>query len=297
MTRPRSFGARAKKEEQLGRVRGIGEAASALDAPTSPDSGDMRLLPMDEVRVDPNNPRRLNLTWALLAGAVRRPRARECSKRSRDDSRARPDIPPGRPAFPHRGRARRDRQAHRLRRTPLLGGEGRRPCVHQGYRAPTRAREHRARAAHREHPAQADAALRETVLNLRSVIERESELGSPVRDATDLMDRTGLTRATAYRYWRYMDLPEDVEPLLAAGNAEHPRRARSHPQARNARGARVRTRALPPPAGASAGALSDPEHPGDIPRRRGRPRTAISFGSTKNAPSRASSLPDPRPRR
>ena len=68
VTRPRSFGTGSTKERQLGAVRGIDRAASALEAPASPDSGEMRLVPVDEVRVDPGNPRRLNMRWNLLQG-------------------------------------------------------------------------------------------------------------------------------------------------------------------------------------------------------------------------------------
>ena len=122
--------------------------------------------------------------------------------------------------------------------------------------------------------------LYETVLNLRSVIERESELGSAVLDATDLMDRTGLTRATAYRYWRYLDLPEDVETLLATGTLRtHDELGAILKHATPAEREAALARYL---GGGSLGARLSENDARQKPRRRGRPRTTISFGTTKN---------------
>lgn len=280
MSRPRSFGARATKEEQLGRVRGIGEAASALDAPASPDSGDMRLLPMDEVRVDPNNPRRLNVTWELLQSPF--DELEPASVRNEVETIY--------------GLAQTFRQVGQ--RSPIevvrdgtvkriVFGERRYWAARVAGLAYIkaivlrRAPENIALVQLIENIQHKQMPLYETVLNLRSVIERESELGSPVRDATDLMDRTGLTRATAYRYWKYMDLPEDVEKLLATGTlSTHDEIGailkHATPAEREVALARYH-------GGGSLGArLADPETPA-TPRRRGRPRTTISFGSTKNA--------------
>ena len=280
MSRPRSFGARAKKEEQLGTVRGIGEAASALDAPATPDSGDMRLLPMDEVRVDPNNPRRLNLTWERLqtpfdeiepAGlrneveTIHGLAQTFCQVGQRSPIEVVRDGTVKRIVFGER----------RYWAARVAGLAYIKAIVLR------RAPENTALVQLIENIQHKQMPLYETVLNLRSVIERETELGSPVRDATDLMERTGLTRATAYRYWRYMDLPDDVEALLDAGPLRTHEELgailkHSTPAAREVALARYL-------AGGSLGArLSEPETRAP-PRRRGRPRTTISFGSTKNA--------------
>ena len=280
MSRPRSFGARATKEEQLGRVRGIGEAASALDAPTSPDSGDMRLLPIDEVRVDPHNPRRLNLTWELLQAPFD----------NIEPASARNEVET------IHGLAQTFRQVGQ--RSPIeVVRDGTVKRIVFGERrywaarvagltyikaiVLRRAPENIALVQLIENIQHKQMPLYETVLNLRSVIERESELGSPVRDATDLMDRTGLTRATAYRYWRYMHLPEDVETLLATATlSTHEELGAILKHATPAEREVALARYL---AGGSLGArLSDPATQAP-PRRRGRPRTTISFGSTKNA--------------
>ena len=137
--------------------------------------------------------------------------------------------------------------------------------------------------------------LYETVLNLRSVIERETELGSPVRDATDLMERTGLTRATAYRYWRYMDLPDDVEALLDAGTLRTHEELgailkHSTPAAREVALARYL-------AGGSLGArLSEPRDPRDTAPPR-PPENHHLLRLDEERPCGAPSLPEPRSRR
>ena len=281
MTRPRSFRSRAAKEQQLGTVRGIGEAASALDTPASPDSGEMRLVPIDEVRVDPDNPRRLALTWELLQTpleTLESPGLRHevetilgLAQTFRQIGQRSPievvrDGPIKRIVF-----GERRYWAARIAALPVI-----KAIVLRSAPENTALVQLIENIQHKQLP------LYETVANLRAVIERENELGTPVRDATDLMDRTGLTRPTAYRYWRYMELPEDVEALLAA------RTLRTHeelgailkhptPAAREMALARYL-------AGGSLGAsLPDPETDTPPPRPRGRPRTTISFGSTRNA--------------
>ena len=281
MTRPRSFRTRPTKEQQLGTLRGIGEAANALDTPASPDAGDMRLVPIDEVRVDPNNPRRLNLTWELIQTPVESlepPGLRHevelivgLAQTFRQVGQRSPievvrDGPIKRIVF-----GERRYWAARIAGLPLI-----KAIVLRSEPDNAALVQLIENIQHKQLP------LYETVANLRAVIERENELGTPVRDATDLMERTGLTRATAYRYWRYMDLPEDVEALLAARTLstheelgailKHPT-----PAAREAALARYL-------AGGSLGAtLPEPEADAPPPRPRGRPRTTISFGSTKNA--------------
>lgn len=279
MTRPRSFGARPTKQEQLGRVRGIGEAANALDAPTNPDAGDMRLLPMDEVRVDPNNPRRLNLTWELLQAPFE----------DLEPASVRNEVET------IHGLAQTFRQVGQ--RSPIevvrdgtlkriVFGERRYWAARVAGLAYIkaivlrRAPENIALVQLIENIQHKQMPLYETVLNLRSVIERESELDSPVLDATDLMDRTGLTRATAYRYWKYMDLPEDVETLLANGTlSTHEELGSILKHATAAEREAALARYL---GGGSLGARLSEDDTRRTPRRRGRPKTTISFGSTKN---------------
>ena len=279
VTRPRSFGTGSPKERQLGAVRGIDRAASALDAPASPDSGEMRLVPIDEVRVDPDNPRRLNMRWNLLQG----------DPAEIDSAALRKEVET------IQGLAQTFRQVGQ--RSPIeVVRDGAVKRIVFGERRYWAARVAELpfvkaivlRSApqnvplvqlveniqHRQLP------LYETVLNLRMVLEREAELGTPVTDATDLIARTGLTRATAYRYWRYMDLPDDVERLLQAGTLgshdeltavlKHPNAAqRKLAVERYLAGGSLSEKVVAPPA---------PQNP----RRRGRPKTTVSFGSTKN---------------
>ena len=293
MTRPRSFGARPTKQEQLGRVRGIGEAANALDAPTNPDAGDMRLLPMDEVRVDPNNPRRLNLTWELLQAPFE----------DLEPASVRNEVET------IHGLAQTFRQVGQ--RSPIevvrdgtlkriVFGERRYWAARVAGLAYIkaivlrRAPENIALVQLIENIQHKQMPLYETVLNLRSVIERESELGSPVLDATDLMDRTGLTRATAYRYWKYMDLPEDVEMLLANGTLRtHEELGSILKHATPAEREAALARYL---GGGSLGArLSGIRHPADTASARA-PENHHLLRLDEEPPSGASSLPDPRSR-
>ena len=277
--RPRSFGTASRKEQQLGTLRGIDQAAGALDAPVSPDSGEMRLLPLDEVRVDPNNPRRLNMTFDLLQ---RNPAEIE-------------DGPLRKEVETIQGLAQTFRKVGQ--RSPIeVTRDGAVKRIVFGERRYWAARVAGLslikaivlRSAPQNVPLvqlveniqHRNLPLYETVLNLRMVIEREAELGTPVRDATELMVRTGLTRATAYRYWRYMDLPQDVEQLLQSGTLgshDELTAVLKHPSAAQRKAAVERYLA--------GGSLSEkvaedqPAHP---PRRRGRPRTTVSFGSTRN---------------
>ena len=278
MTRPRSFG-RPTREDELGRVRGIGEAANALDAPTNPDAGDMRLLPMDEVRVDPNNPRRLNLTWEVLQ--VPFERVEPASARNEVEA-----IHGLAQTFRKIGQRSpievvRDGTVKRI-----VFGERRYWAARVAGLAYIkaivlrRAPENIALVQLIENIQHKQMPLYETVLALRAVIERESELGSAVLDATDLMDRTGLTRATAYRYWRYLNLPEDVETLLATGILRtHDELGAILKHATPAEREAALARYL---GGGSFGARLSENDARQKPRPRGRPRTTISFGTTKN---------------
>ena len=279
MTRPRSFGVGAKKEQQLGAMRGIDRAAHALDAPISPDSGEMRLLPIDEVRVDPNNPRRLGITWKLM----QEPLDQIASPQLRDEVEAilglaqtfrrvgqrSPievvrDGPVKRIVFGERRYwAARVVGLSAIKAIVLRSGPENVPLVQLIENI-----------QHRQMP------LYETVLNLRMIIERETELGAPINDATDLMERTGLTRATAYRYWRYINLPDDVEQLLSSGTLS------SHDEiAAVLRHPTPAARKLAVERFLTGGSLA--ESVTELPtrkalRQRGRPRTTISFGSTKS---------------
>ena len=279
MTRPRRFGAGATKEQQLGAVRGIDRAAHALDAPISPDSGEMRLLPIDEVRVDPNNPRRLSITWELM----QEPPERIESPPLRDEVEAILGLAQTFRTVGQRSPIEvvRDGQVKRIvfgeRRywaARVVGLTAIKAIVLRSAPENVPLVQLIENVQHRQIP------LYETVLNLRMIIDREAELGTSIRDATDLMERTGLTRATAYRFWRYINLPGDVERLLSAGTLRtHEEIARilrhNTPEARN----HAVERYL---AGGSLVESTDELRSRTSARRRGRPRTAISFGSTTN---------------
>ena len=279
MTRPRSFGTGSRKEQQLGRVRGIDRAASALDAPVSPDSGEMRLLPIDEVRVDPNNPRRLNMTWDLLQGDPAEidmaPLRKEVetiqglAQTFRNVGQRSPIEVARAGAVKRIVFGERRYWAARVAGLPFI-----KAIVLRSVPQNVPLVQLVENIQHRQLP------LYETVLNLRMVIEREAELGAPITDATDLMARTGLTRATAYRYWRYMDLPNDAERLLQLGTlGSHDELAAvlKHPNA--AQRKRAVERYL---AGGSLSEKVTESCAPQSPRRRGRPKTTVSFGSTKN---------------
>ena len=279
MTRPRSFGASAKKQTQLGAMRGIDRAAHALDAPISPDSGEMRLLQIDEVRVDPNNPRRLNITWELM----QEPLDQIESPQLRDEVEAILGLAQTFHKVGQRSPIEvvRDGQVKRI-----VFGERRYWAARVAELSVIKAIVLRSapenvplvqlieNVQHRQMP------LYETVLNLRLIIEREAELGAPIHDVTDLMERTGLTRATAYRYWRYINLPHDVEEFLNSGTlSSHDEIAavlrHTTPAARKLAVERYL-------AGGSFAESGPETHSQASLRRRGRPRTTISFGSTKS---------------
>ena len=279
MTRPRSFATGGRKEQQLGAMRGIDRAAHALDAPISPDSGEMRLLPLDEVCVDPNNPRRLNVTWELM----QEPLDKIESPQIRDEVEAILGLAQTFRTVGQRSPIEvvRDGQVKRI-----VFGERRYWAARVVGLSTIKAIVLRAvpenvplvqlieNLQHRQMP------VYETVLNLRMIIEREAELGAPVKDATDLMQRTGLTRATAYRFWRYINLPGDVERLLSSGTL------RTHEEIaailrHNTAPARKLALERYLAGGSLAESTTEPHKP-PSPRRRGRPRTTISFGSTRN---------------
>ena len=279
MTRPRSFGTGSRKERQLGAMRGIDRAAIALDAPVSPDSGEMRLLPIDEVRVDPNNPRRLDMTWDLLQGdpgdigtaALRKEveTIRGLAQTFRNVGQRSPIEVTRDGAVKRIVFGERRYWAARVAELPFI-----KAIVLRSAPANVPLVQLVENIQHRQLP------LYETVLNLRMVMEREAELGAPVGDATDLMARTGLTRATAYRYWRYMDLPDDVERLLQAGTLsshEELTAVLKHPNAAQRKRAVERYLA----GGSLSEKVTETRAP-QPPRRRGRPRTTVSFGSTRN---------------
>ena len=279
VTRPRSFGASSEKEQQLGTVRGIDRAASALDAPVSPDSGEMRFLPIDEVRVDPNNPRRLNVHWGLMEGDLDRITAPQLRKEvetilglaqtfrkvgQRSPIEVTRDGPLKRIVF-----GERRYWAARVAGLPFI-----KAIVLRSVPQNVPLVQLVENIQHKQLP------LYETVLNLRMVIEREAELGAPVTDATDLIERTGLTRATAYRYWRYMNLPDDVERLLQSGTLS------SHDELASVlKHSAATQRKLAVERYLAGGSLSDKVSERHAPqplRRRGRPKTTISFGTTKS---------------
>lgn len=279
MTRPRSFGAASRKEQQLGAMRGIDRAAHALDAPISPDSGEMRLLPIDEVCVDPNNPRRLNITWELM----QEPLEQIESPQLRDEVEAILGLAQTFRTVGQRSPIEvvRDGQVKRIvfgeRRywaARVVGLPAIKAIVLRSVPENVPLVQLIENVQHRQMP------LYETVLNLRMIIEREAELGAPIKDATDLMQRTGLTRATAYRFWRYINLPDDVERLLSSGTL------RTHEEIaavlrHNTPAARKLAVDRYLAGGSLAESTTEPRNP-PSPRRRGRPKTTISFGSTRN---------------
>ena len=283
MTR-KSFGGGGKsKAEKLGQMRGIEQAAGVLDAPISPDSGDMRLVPIDEVRVDPNNPRRLNVDWETvqqelesiedpdkrkeietiqgLAQTIRRVGQRSPIEVVRDGGIKRVVV------------GERRYWAVRLAGLPSIKSI----VLH----APP---ENVPLVQLIENIQRKEMPLWETILNIRLVVERENELGTPVKDATDLMDRAGLARTSAYRYWRYIDLPDDVEAVLenrsitthdeltALLKIESPAK-RKQALAQYLSGG---------PLSPKTETAKTDQDSATKPRGRGRPKTTISLGSTKN---------------
>ena len=283
MSRKSFGGGGQSKAEKLGQMRGIEQAAGVLDAPISPDSGDMRLVPIDEVRVDPNNPRRLNVDWETvqqelesiedpdkrkeietiqgLAQTIRRVGQRSPIEVVRDGGIKRVVV------------GERRYWAVRLAGLPSIKSI----VLH----APP---ENVPLVQLIENIQRKEMPLWETILNIRLVVERENELGTPVKDATDLMDRAGLSRPTAYRYWRYIDIPSDVEAVLEN------RSITTHDELTTL--LKIESPAKRKQALAqylSGGPLSPKTEPAKTDqsskgksRGRGRPKTTISLGSTKN---------------
>ena len=283
MSRKSFGGGGQSKAEKLGQMRGIEQAAGVLDAPISPDSGDMRLVPIDEVRVDPNNPRRLNVDWETvqqelesiedpdkrkeieaiqgLAQTIRRVGQRSPIEVVRDGGIKRVVV------------GERRYWAVRLAGLPSIKSI----VLH----APP---ENVPLVQLIENIQRKEMPLWETILNIRLVVERENELGTPVKDATDLMNRAGLARTSAYRYWRYIDLPHDVEAVLenrsitthdeltALLKIESPAK-RKQALAQYLSGG---------PLSPKTETAKTNQNSATKPRGRGRPKTTISLGSTKN---------------
>ena len=283
MSRKSFGGGGQSKAEKLGQMRGIEQAAGVVDAPISPDSGDMRLVPIDEVRVDPNNPRRLNVDWETvqqelesiedpdkrkeietiqgLAQTIRRVGQRSPIEVVRDGGIKRVVV------------GERRYWAVRLAGLPSIKSI----VLH----APP---ENVPLVQLIENIQRKEMPLWETILNIRLVVERENELGTPVKDATDLMDRAGLARTSAYRYWRYIDLPDDVEAVLenrsitthdeltALLKIESPAK-RKQALAQYLSGG---------PLSPKTETAKTDQDSATKPRGRGRPKTTISLGSTKN---------------
>ncbi len=275
------FGGASDRMEQLGKVKGLTQAANALDAPISADSGEMRLVPIDEVRVDPNNPRRLELDWTVVQQS---PEDIEDPRKRREVE----DILGLSLTFKQVGQRSpcevvRDGAVYRI-----VFGERRYWAARLAELSTLKVIALHSQPAnvplvqlieniqHKHMP------LYETILNIRSVIGREAELGEPVRDATDLIQRTGLPRTSAYRYWKYVELPPDVDQSLetaAIGTHEELTALLKHTTVKARKAALTRFAA-----GGTLEGTDDTEATAKPKRRRGgRPRTSISFGSTKNA--------------
>lgn len=272
----KKFGGPSRRQEQLGKLRGLEQAASMLDAPLSPDSGDMRVVPIDEVRVDPNNPRRLDLDWNTV----------QQDPETIDDTHKRQEVEEIRglsltlASVGQRSPCEVVRDAGRYR---LVFGERRYWASRLAGLSQLKVIVLRAEPEnialvqlienihHRQLP------LYETILNIRSVIAREAERGKPVLDATDLINRTGLARTSAYRYWQYVDLPRDVEEALenrVIRSREELSALLGYSTARARKAALARYIAN----GSWERATEEP-----VKRsRRGRPVTKFSFGTTQN---------------
>ena len=271
VTRPRSFGTGSRKEQQLGAMRGIDRAAHALDAPISPDSGEMRLLPIDEVCVDPHNPRRLNITWEVM----QEPLGQIESPQLRDEVEAIQGLAQTLRTVGQRSPIEvvRDGQVKRIvfgeRRywaARMVGMPAIKAIVLRSVPQNVPLVQLIENVQHRQMP------LYETVMNLRMIMEREAELGAPIKDATDLIQRTGLTRATAFRFWRYINLPDDVESFLSLGHVAYSRRDRGRSCGTKPR-QHESSRSIRYLAGGSlVETTTEPRNPSS-PRRRGRPRT------------------------
>lgn len=279
---PRRFGGRTKsKAEQLGQMRGIEQAANVLDAPASADSGDMRQVPIDEVRVDPNNPRCLGIEWEML----------QKGSEAFEDPVMRAEIEAiyGLAQTIRKEGQRSPIEVYRnggVKR--IVFGERRYWAVRLAELSTVKAIVLRTapenvpliqlieNIQHRQMP------LYETILNIRMVVEREAEIGQPVKDATDLMERTGLGRASAYRYFRYVELPADVEGLLESriiATHDDLTALLKHDTVAKRKEAIANYLA---DGSMSLAPTPDESPPRPKSRSKGRPKTTISLGSTRN---------------
>ena len=282
MTKLKRFGSsKPRKDPDLGEVRGIGQAASMLDAPISPASGDIRDAPIDEVKPDPLNPRFLNLTWELV----------QQDPTTIDDPETRKNV----------------EYIQGLAKTLKTIGQ-RQPCevVREGSILRIVFGERRYWAARLaelptlkvsvllavpdnvplvqliENIHQQPLSFYHTILNIRAVVAREEELGKPIKDATDLMERTGLSRTSAYRYWGFMELPNDVEAALEKRVITSRRELDKLLQFRTVAARRKALERFATQGSFSEPAATEPKPVTLGTRRKGRPRTSVSFGSTKN---------------
>ncbi len=274
------LGGSSDRMKKLGKVRGLQEAASALDKPVSPDSGEMRHMPIDEVRVDPNNPRRLELDWNVVKQDPET--IQDPSKRKEVE-----DIHGMAVTFQNIGQRSpievvRDGAIFRI-----VFGERRYWAARLAGMTTLKVIVLRVVPDNVplvqliENIQHKQLTLYKTILNIRAMIDREAELEHPIKDVTDLIDRTGLARASAYRYWKYVDLPNDVEEALenqTINTHDELYALLKHTTAKARKEALARYIA-----GSSLDVMINKQTPVTTKRQAGgRPRTSISFGSTKN---------------
>jgi len=271
------------RAEALGKIEGIDKAGAALQEDLPPDAGEMRIVALDEVHPDPNNPRRLGLDWTTV----------QKSPEDISDVRLRDEVS--------------DIQG--LAKTILKVGQ-RQPCEvifekgsytlifgERRYWACRIAKkptlkvtvlravpENVALVQLIENIHQKKMPLYETILNIRSIITQENRLNAPIKDATDLMNRTGLRRATAYRYWRCIELPKDIEACLKD------RTLKSHDDlSAILKFTSIKDRKAAIARFKATGSFDEPKEVGknvkvakSKKRKGGRPSSKITFGQTKN---------------
>lgn len=269
------------KAEKLGQLKGLGQAAEALDAPISPDSGDLKHLPIDEVRPDPDNPRSLNLTLEIIR---KHPEDIEDATQRKDVE----DIQGLAATIRSQGQRQPIEVVRQGGIYRIIFGERRYWATQLAEQSTVKAMVLRAppdnvpliqlieNIQHKQLP------LWKTILNIRSAIEREKELGQSVKDATDLMTRTGLARASAYRYWNYVDLPNDVDQLLEQGALGTHAELTELMKFSSAK-ARKQAYQHYIATGQWVAEATTPSTKTTLKTNRGRPRSSYSFGTTKSS--------------
>ena len=259
----------------------IDEINAQLDAPIPPDAGDMRLIPIDTVRPDPDNPRHAQLSWKIV--------------QTDPDELTDPQIRTEVREIASLASTLREIGQRQPIEVVIAGnifrivfGERRywaaRLCGLTTVKAIVlrQAPRNTPRVQHIENNQRRGIAFYRQILNIRAAVDREAALGTPLKEAKELQTLLGLGRTTAFRYWKCIDLPEDIDAMLASGTIhtlDEIEQLLTHPTAELRQNAIAQRGSDGPIAQASV-----PKRPSRAPRRRpGRPRTLISFGSTDNA--------------